>query len=115
MVLASLVLAVWLRGRARLNDQSDLLNRLPTAFDLAERRMRAFAVVVIAGVVANAVVCAALASSLDRFQARVIWLLPFLALSMLAVARQARLCDAGISALRHSTSPPNLSIQGSTP
>jgi len=115
MVLASLVLAVWLRRRARLNDQSAPLDRLPTAFDLAQRHIRDFAVVVIAGVVANAVVCATLASSLDRFQARVIWLLPFLALTMLAVARQARLSDTGISAFRHSTSTPNLSIQGSTP
>ena len=115
MVLASLVLAVWLRGRARLTDRSDPLGRLPTAFDLAQRRMRDFAAVVVAGVVANAIVCAALASSLDRFQARVIWLLPFLALSMLAVVRQARLSDTGVSALRHSTSTPNMSIQGSTP
>lgn len=51
-----------------------------------------FACLVVAGVVANAAVCATLASSLDRFQARVVWLLPFLALSALAAlaAAQAR-------------------------
>lgn len=37
------------------------------------------ALLVIAGVVANAVICAVLASSMDRFQARVIWLFPLLA------------------------------------
>ena len=40
----------------------------------------------LAGVVANAVICATLASSMDRFQARVIWLVPFLALAAMVRA-----------------------------
>jgi hypothetical protein len=42
------------------------------------------ATLVLAGVAANALVCVTAASSLDRFQSRVIWLLPFLALTVLA-------------------------------
>ena len=49
-----------------------------------------FAWIVVAGVVANAVICATLASSMDRFQARVIWLLPFLAMAVLVRAYAAR-------------------------
>lgn len=115
MVVVSLVLAVWLLGRARPVDRLNSLDRLPTAFGLSQHCIGDFAAWVVTGVVANAVVCAGLASSLDRFQARVIWLLPFLALCMLAVARQARLSDTGISALRQSALPPNLSTQGSAP
>lgn len=44
-------------------------------------RFDVFAGVVCVGVLSNAAVCAGLASSMDRFQARVIWLLPFLALA----------------------------------
>ena len=50
-----------------------------------------FVWVVLAGVVMNAVVCAALASSLDRFQSRVVWLVPFMALVLLARVRAHRL------------------------
>ena len=49
-----------------------------------------FAWIVVAGVVANAVICATLASSMDRFQARVIWLLPFLAMAALVRAYATR-------------------------
>ncbi|GBQ25308.1 hypothetical protein AA0472_1718 [Acetobacter estunensis NRIC 0472] len=42
---------------------------------------------VIAGLVINAAVCGIVASPYDRFQARVIWLLPLLALAHLAVRR----------------------------
>jgi hypothetical protein len=55
-----------------------------------ELRLREFAWVALAGVVTNAVVCAVLASSLDRFQARVIWIVPFLALSAAALAYSRR-------------------------
>ncbi len=47
----------------------------------------AFASLVLAGVLLNAAVCAGLASSMDRFQARVIWLLPFLAIAGVLVWR----------------------------
>lgn len=53
-----------------------------------------FVWIAVAGVVANAVICATLASSLDRFQSRVIWLLPFVALAMLARGRSHRLLPA---------------------
>ncbi len=53
-------------------------------------RVGQFATLAVTGVVANAVVCATLAGPLDRFQARVAWILPLLALSALAVARMRR-------------------------
>jgi len=55
-----------------------------------QRLFTDFSWFVVAGVVANGVICATLASSLDRFQSRVIWLLPFLALAALAQARAYR-------------------------
>lgn len=56
----------------------------------ARSRFVSFAGVVLAGVAVNAAVCAALASSMDRFQARVVWLLPFLAVAGLLVWRAQR-------------------------
>jgi len=47
-------------------------------------RLEQVATLVLAGVAVNALVCVTAASSLDRFQSRVIWLLPFLALTVLA-------------------------------
>jgi hypothetical protein len=52
------------------------LRAMPWVDDDASR-MRHFAAIVFFGVVANVVVCATFASSLDRFGARVIWLIPF--------------------------------------
>jgi len=46
--------------------------------------------VVGAGVVANALICAVLAAPLDRFQARVIWLVPLLATALLLQMGMAR-------------------------
>ena len=108
MVLASLILAVWLRRRSGRGATGGLAGP-------AQRHLMDFAAVVVAGVVANAVVCAALASSMDRFQARVIWLLPFMAFSMLAVARRARLSEAGAPAPQRPGPPADLSIQGVHP
>jgi hypothetical protein len=48
------------------------------------QRLEQVATLVLAGVASNALVCVTAASSLDRFQSRVIWLLPFLALTVLA-------------------------------
>jgi len=45
---------------------------------------------VLAGLVINAAVCAALAAPLDRFQARVVWLLPLLAAGLAARAALRR-------------------------
>lgn len=50
------------------------------------QRFEQLAWLVIAGVVTNALVCATLAAPLDRFQSRVIWLLPFLALCAVALS-----------------------------
>lgn len=77
-VIASLVIAVALAaGRRR-----------PAARDgAAGDEFQRFAVVLVVGMACNALVCATLASPFDRFQARVIWLLPFLALAALALAR----------------------------
>lgn len=49
-------------------------------------RMEQVAVLTMAGLLANALVCATLASPMDRFQARLAWLPPLLALSVLALA-----------------------------
>ena len=43
----------------------------------------AFALVVVMGVLANALICAVFAAPLDRFQSRVIWLVPFLGAAVL--------------------------------
>lgn len=43
--------------------------------------------VILAGIVANAAVCGILAAPYDRFQARVIWLLPLAALMLLTISR----------------------------
>lgn len=82
--LAALGLALaWARGR-RLGSPA----RLP-------HRMEQLVVLTTLGVAANALVCATLASAMDRFQARVVWLLPFLALATLAVvAHRQRLALA---------------------
>ena len=45
------------------------------------------------GILANALVCSVLASPLDRFQARVIWLIPLLALGIWFM-NQRRTADA---------------------
>lgn len=59
-------------------------------------RMEQVAVLAVAGLLANALVCAALASPMDRFQARLAWLAPLLALSALAPAWRRH---------RHATRP----------
>jgi hypothetical protein len=45
-------------------------------------RLRGFCLYVLAGVVVNALVCGIIASPYDRFQARVIWLVPFIAVAL---------------------------------
>lgn len=77
LVLASLgVLAVW-RWRPSARQAA------PAAAQ-ADGQFSRFTAFVVAGVVANGVICATLASSLDRFQSRIVWLLPFMALALLA-------------------------------
>lgn len=87
LVLASLaLLAVWcIRPRTR---------GVTAPAGTQPERFINFAWIVLAGVIANAVICATLASSLDRFQSRVIWLVPFMALAALARARSHRLLPA---------------------
>ena len=93
---------------------------------LSQRRLADFVWIVVLGVIGNAVVCATLASSMDRFQARVVWLLPFIALAMLArmaqsTARHSSISDesSGDSAVAapspHSLHSSPSSIQGTTP
>lgn len=81
--IASLLLGLWWAMRRRAGAPA----RVP-------QRMEQVAQLVVAGVVANALVCATAASWLDRFQARVIWLLPFLALSVLSLAWTRRSAQA---------------------
>lgn len=52
--------------------------------------MRAFAVAIVLGLLANAFVCGAISQPATRYGARVIWLLPMLATLMLMVASQRR-------------------------
>ncbi|MEY4712953.1 MAG: hypothetical protein RIS88_2403 [Pseudomonadota bacterium] len=84
--VASLLLGLWWALRRRAGAPA----RVP-------QRLEQVALLTIAGVVANALVCATAASWLDRFQSRVIWLLPFLALTVLSLAwtrRSARIATA---------------------
>ncbi|CAN5224602.1 hypothetical protein BH10PSE16_BH10PSE16_31030 [soil metagenome] len=110
MVLASLLMSgLW-----------HLLRSNATALALAVPRQRSFADfawLVVAGVVANAVVCATLASSMDRFQARVIWLLPFMALAVLAGASARRVSPAKAATGTNgmSISSARSSLQGGAP
>ena len=78
LVLAALLVLVggWMRSSSNA----------PSPADPQRRLFADFVWFVATGVVANAVICATLASSLDRFQSRVIWLLPFLALAALVRA-----------------------------
>lgn len=68
-------------------------------------RFPAFASVVLAGVVINAAVCAGLASSMDRFQARVIWLLPFLAITGVLAWREQQRAVQVVSAQSEPGNP----------
>ena len=83
-VAGSLVLLAWRR-------RGSALPRPPGFNELA--------VVIGAGVLANAVICAVFAAPLDRFQSRVIWLVPLLAAAVLLQLRIAR---------RPASSPPSL-------
>ena len=57
---------------------------------LVEEPVRQLVVWTVAGVFANAVICAALAGVYDRFQARVVWLLPFAAAILFAAWNRRR-------------------------
>ncbi|TFY98581.1 hypothetical protein [Ramlibacter rhizophilus] len=74
-VAASLLLLAWRRQGARL--------ARPPGFD-------GLLLVVGAGVVANAVICAVFAAPLDRFQSRVVWLVPLLALGVVLQMARSR-------------------------
>jgi hypothetical protein len=56
----------------------------------AARAFLWFAILVLIGVVGNGLICGVLASPYDRFQSRVIWLVPLLAMYAVAVWRQQR-------------------------
>jgi hypothetical protein len=100
---ASLGMLAWVLRRRRAGDQLAGLDPGPAGFiDMAW--------IAAAGMAANAVICATLASSLDRFQARVIWIAPFFALSALALLLSQR--RAAANALQASPTP---SLQGSAP
>ena len=45
-----------------------------------------FSALILVGLLVNGLVCGVLASPLGRFQARIIWVVPFLALTIAAVA-----------------------------
>ena len=86
-VVAALALFVWWWRR---------LSAAPSPAGLDSTQFQDFAAIALTGVVTNAVVCAVLASSLDRFQSRVIWIVPFLALSAVALAHGRRTASDGV-------------------
>jgi hypothetical protein len=60
-------------------------------FDRLDARGRATLLLVISGLVINALICVVFSGIAGRYQARVIWLLPLFILSLLAATdRQAR-------------------------
>lgn len=78
------------------------------------QRMEQVAMLAIVGFVANALVCATLASPMDRFQARLAWLPSLLALSVLALAwkrRRAEACAQGPQAIPRTP----VTLQGAAP
>jgi len=108
-VLASLpALGVWWWRQRRASAA------LAAPTRLQQRRLEDFAAVLVAGVLANALVCAALASSMDRFQARVVWLLPFMAFCAWLVVRRTALSTPGALASSRPGTSSDLSIQGVT-
>lgn len=109
-VLAAVGVAAWLLVRRRAGT-------LPRAPGPAADGFYDFAVLVVAGVVANAVVCGALASSLDRFQARVVWLLPLLAVAgLLLRARSGAVRGGAVAgALARSNEVTARSTEGTAP
>jgi hypothetical protein len=67
-----------------------------------------FSTLVVIGVFANAAVFALIASSLDRFQARVIWLLPLLAIAaILRSLQRAPQARAGLADAERTSGPAN--------
>jgi hypothetical protein len=77
VIIALPFLAVALFGLARIDTP-------------AARAFLWFAALVGVGVIGNGLICGILASPYDRFQARVIWLVPLLAVYAMAVWRQQR-------------------------
>lgn len=116
MVLGSMALLFWWQLQ-RAGSRGGVAWRSPP-----QRRLADFVWIVVLGVIGNAVVCATLASSMDRFQARVVWLLPFMALAMLArlaqqstVHHRSSISDKAAGASAIATPSPHSSIQGTTP
>lgn len=60
-----------------------------------------FTVLILAGIVVNALVCGALSSPHDRYQARVVWLIPLLAL-IYEFGRRSNWRGASVGACNHS-------------
>ncbi|TFZ04921.1 hypothetical protein [Ramlibacter rhizophilus] len=75
---AVVLLAVFARRRVPLQSPGEASSQAFTTFTL----------LVLAGVLLNAVLCATLASPLERFQSRVIWLVPWIGMTWLALAWQ---------------------------
>jgi hypothetical protein len=61
-------------------------------------------VLILLGVVINAVVCGAVSGPHDRYEARVAWLVPFVAIALLLqIARSARSSGSGSEAPARSS------------
>lgn len=104
-VLGSIAITwVWWRRR----DAAPGVASQPASAELLHSRFRTFSAIVVGGVLLNAALCAVLASSLDRFQARVIWLVPLLALAALAGASKRHRVPRAMATHPAPASPPEL-------
>jgi hypothetical protein len=94
LIIASMIATAVLLTRSR---------RMPRPWPAAHRKVLAAAMIIAAGVAINAAVCGIIASPYDRFQARVIWLVPVIAVALWSMlqdrdaATPARSPNAGTS------------------
>lgn len=88
-LISALILVTWAVTRTR--------NTLGPAL----YRLEGIVLVCVSGVVANALICGILASPYGRFQARIVWLLPMLALYIL-LTHSLRLAQTAAARPRHS-------------
>lgn len=65
-----------------------------------------FCFIISAGVLVNAIICGSLSTPHDRYEARVIWLLPFLAMLLLRIAAQTFRLRAGFAVVPNEISKP---------
>jgi hypothetical protein len=68
---------------------------LPSHHAMDDRGLEKLAVIVISGIILNAFVCGAMSDPYDRYQLRVIWLVPFVAALMYLRSKPYRFAQRG--------------------